>query len=358
MFVSSSAAVGVHAGFKQTTFPQECTILRMGEEKGMEMSRATTTVVYDGPGIANGAMDVQDFAPALLSVSQLCKAANREVNGAAVEATTYIRADIRKGSFEFSIDVATNAVVQAPLLMQAVKETLATNHDAIESATNILALIFGGGGVFEFLRWLRNRKPELVERDEKGQTKIQIGRDVILIKDSVFVLSENQDVRRAVEGVVKPLQKEGINRLEVGDRNQPKAVIATAADAHAFAAPIDSDEIEGEILADSETITVLGVVRPYLGSKGHRWGLNDGFGVHGYEMKDETFLEKVNKGIYKFGKGDAIRVRLRRKTWMDPAKGLQSMGTIVEVLGKIDAPEQMSLLPSTKPKPKRTQRRR
>jgi hypothetical protein len=310
-----------------------------------EVSRATTRIVFDGPAIANGAMDVQDFAPALLALSQLCKATSRELNGDSVEVTTYIRADIKQGSFDFSIDLAVAAATYGQGLLDTVMNSLHDHHDAIESASHIFGLVFGGAGLFELLRRLKGKKPEVVKTaPNSGDVTVTAGGDVFIVNNSVFKISQSPDVRRAVEAVTKPLQKQGIDSFSVADDKGTRSVLATSSDAHAFLSPMDSDEEEGEILAESDTVAVLGVVRPYLGQKGHRWGLFDGFSVNGYEIKDESFLEKVDRGIYKFGKGDAIRVRLRRRTWMDPRKGLQARAVVVEVLGKIDAPEQLSLL--------------
>lgn len=321
-----------------------------------EMSRASTTIAYDGPAIAGGAMDVRDLAPALLALSQVCRAANRSLNGDDVEVTTYVRSDIRAGSFEVTIDL----VMAAPGLIQSTLSSLAANREGLADAKQLMEIIGlsvagvagAGAGVFQFLKWLRGRKPEKVEPKPDGSTTIHIEGDIIVVSQAVFQLSQDADARQAIEGVVKPLLKTGIDSFEVREPGKPREAIATAADAFIFSAPLSSDEITGEVLADSETVTVLGVIRPHFESGQHRWGLHDGQSMRGYEMRDEVFLEKVANGVYKFGKGDALRVRLRNRTWRTPDNRLASAGAVIEVLEFLPAPKQQRLFPLPgKPEP-------
>lgn len=321
-------------------------------------SRAITTIAYDGTAIAGGIMDVRDLAPALLAMGQACKVANRMLNADAVEATTYVRSDMRAGSFEVTLEL----VLGAPNVVQAALTTLAENRDAISDAKQLLETLglVGGGafGLFQLIRKLKGKKPEIVEVVEgppaqQGHVRLTIDGTVIDVPATVVALAENADARRAVEDVVRPLEKAGIDSFEARPVGKPREQLATKSDAYLFKAPMDSDVINGEILADSETVTVLGVIRPHF-EKGHRWGLHDGQATRGYEMRDDAFLERVATRAVTFGKGDALRVRLRSRTWRDPIKGLQSLATVMEVLEVLPAPKQISLFPRVDaPAPKR-----
>jgi len=306
-------------------------------------SRATATIAYDGSAIAGGLMDVRDLAPALLAIGQACRIANRTANADAVEATTYVRSDLRAGSFEVSLEL----VLALPNVAQAALATLAENRDAISDAKQLLetlGLAGGAGyGLFQFVRKLKGKKPEKVEAATvPGSVNVTIEGSVLVVSEAVLALSESADARRAVEDVIRPLDKAGIDSFEARPVGGARETLATKNDAHVFRAPLDTSEITGEILSDSESVTVLAVIRPYF-DKGHRWGLHDGRSTRGFEMRDDAFLEKVLSRAVTFGKGDALRVRLRNRTWRDPVKGLQSMATVVEVLEVLPAPQQIPL---------------
>lgn len=306
-------------------------------------SRATTTIAYDGAAIAGGLMDVRDLAPALLALGQACKVANRVLNDDALEATTYVRSDMRAGSFEVSIEL----VLAVPNVVQTSLAVIAENRQTLEDAKLVfetLGLYGGAGyGLFQVLKKLKGKKPTEVESRPNGSVTLTTPEgDVIEVRREVYALSEHPDARQAVEDMVKPLDRAGIDSFEVRSADRPRVLIATKSDAHVFRAPLDGGEVNGEILADSEIITVLAVVRPHF-EKGHRWGLHDGQSTRGYDMRDDVFLEKVAKRDITFGKGDALRVRLRSRTWRDPAKGIQSGAAVMEVLAVLPAPRQMSL---------------
>lgn len=45
------------------------------------MSEASLTLVFDGPAVENGEIDVQELAPTLLAMGELIQAANDKING-------------------------------------------------------------------------------------------------------------------------------------------------------------------------------------------------------------------------------------------------------------------------------------
>jgi len=68
-----------------------------------ELSRASTTIAYNGPALAEGLMDVRDLAPALLAIGRMCQAANKSLNGDGIEVNAYVRSDMKAGSFTVTL---------------------------------------------------------------------------------------------------------------------------------------------------------------------------------------------------------------------------------------------------------------
>lgn len=307
---------------------------------------ATATIAYDGPALASGAMDVRDLAPALLALGQLCQSTNAVLNGEAAAVNTYVRSDIRHGSFEVSI-----AIELAQAAQQAV-QFLAENRDHIQDAKTLLEIIglVGGGGysVFALVRWLRNRKPERVEELPSGIIRVQIGEDTVEVSREVWRTAQDRSVRNALQEVTRPVQRAGIDTFETRGPNNKGEVLASSENVDAFMAPLADDDDEHDFLADSERITVLEVRRPHF-KAGHRWGLYDGQHQIGVEIKDQSFIGSVERGEVKFGSGDALKVKLRTRAWRDESGALKSENIVSEVLDVLPAPTQGRLFENPAP---------
>lgn len=303
---------------------------------------ARATIAYDGPALANGAMDVRDLAPALLALGQLCQTANAAMNGDAATVSTFVRSDMKHGSFEVSIELAQ-------IVEQAV-QFLADNREQIKDAKTILeilGLIAGGTGatgytVFKFVRWLRNRKPDQVEELQRGLIRVQIGEEVIEVSREVWDTTQDRSVRNALQEVTRPVQHAGIDTFETREPGTSNEILVSSEDVDAFMAPLADDTDAHDFLADSERVTVLEIIRPHF-KAGHRWGLYDGQHQIGVEIKDQSFVSRVERGDYKFGSGDALKVKLRTRAWRDDSGALKSENIVSEVLDLLPAPTQQSL---------------
>jgi hypothetical protein len=56
-----------------------------------DMSEAHFSLIFRGPAVDNGEIDVQDFAPALLAVGDLLQAANEVINGDQAKVAVKVR---------------------------------------------------------------------------------------------------------------------------------------------------------------------------------------------------------------------------------------------------------------------------
>jgi hypothetical protein len=66
------------------------------------MSKTNLTLIFDGPAVDKGEIDVQDLAPALLAVGELVQAANYEINGNKSQISVRVKATA-EGSFEVDL---------------------------------------------------------------------------------------------------------------------------------------------------------------------------------------------------------------------------------------------------------------
>lgn len=113
------------------------------------MSNAYVKIRYDGPALSGHQMDITDLAPALLGLSELCKLANRQLNGDKAAMQVFIGADQEQKCFQFNLGVVQTLWQHAQSVLE--------NHD-IKTAKEILewlGLIVmpagAGAGFFQLL---------------------------------------------------------------------------------------------------------------------------------------------------------------------------------------------------------------
>ena len=62
-----------------------------------------TILKYDGPSVENKEMDICDLAPSWLSLSELIKEVNKNVNGDRAAIKVVVNADLEKNCFELVV---------------------------------------------------------------------------------------------------------------------------------------------------------------------------------------------------------------------------------------------------------------
>ncbi len=114
----------------------------MTEKAGGSVSSSSFRIAFEGEPFAEGEIDVNDLAPALLALGDVIQAANRALNGDRADARLKIRAT-NEGCFEafLSIDVS---------MVDAIKDILDTvvdDPDRVVAADQLLDLLIKGGEI-------------------------------------------------------------------------------------------------------------------------------------------------------------------------------------------------------------------
>ena len=299
------------------------------------MSEAIFQLVYDGEAVRDGEMEVADLAPALLGMGQAVKAAARIADGDDVDVSVRVKAH-KEGSFQVWLSLAVEGASE---FWRFWKSTDGEAAKSLLEAMGIVATGTGamGVGLIKFIKWLRGRQPENVQRFDDGSVLVSIDSVTIVVDPTVYQMAFDPGVRAGLEKVVaEPLDKDGIDIVRFGGDAVNEEV--SKSERYAFRAPLLA---EGDDFVNRHT-------RPFsivsLSFKpGQKWKLNDGHGsARSVTVLDEEFIDKVNRSEIRFAKGDLLIcdvVERSRRT----SNGFKSEYEIMKVIEHRPAPSRPML---------------
>ena len=259
-------------------------------------SQAQFDIVYEGPAVAEGSMNVRDLAPAMLGVGAFFEASNRILNGDRALVNVNVRAT-SAGSFEILFEVLQNLEGQLGNLLA--------------NTVNLKQLLVGGGGVgggiIALIKWLRGRKPRLTKVNDSLYTFTLDGETYEVPLDLLRVY-QDATARRAIEDMVRPVKQAGIERLRIREQNQTVQQV-TQDDVVAFDAPDVQELLLDEVSRHAFSIISLAF------KEENKWRLTDGENTFSVSMADEAFQRRVANNEVAFSKGDVLVCDLRTIQW-------------------------------------------
>lgn len=284
-------------------------------------------------------MDVRDLAPALLSIGQLCERTNDILNDGRAEISVKVRSDFKTGSFELQLEV-TQTIIEAAKYIFSHKDQVTTAKELLE----IIGLVSAGmtASLLAFIKWLRGRKATKTVALESGNIRIFVDNSIqfIDVKPQVVDLYNDDEVRKAALGIVKPLESEGIDSLAVKDGLETFEIIKLE-DLPAFNSL--SKASPDELLLEGERKAALTIIKPSFDDD-LKWVFSEGEARFSASLQDERFLQKLANREISFTKGDILVVRLFSKSYRT-STGLRTEHKVLEVTDIKPAPRQISLLP-------------
>ena len=168
-------------------------------------------IAYTGEALENGAMDINDLAPALLAFAELVKRANVLV-GNTQPVRLMLNADsIKRGSFDVTLELIYSGLDQIKLLMGAAEDI---GLKALSDALGIGATI--KDGVFWLIQAIGNKKILKVSETDDNKVAINLNdNSKIIINQNTYNVFMDHEARSSITKVMEPVKKEGIEGFEI-----------------------------------------------------------------------------------------------------------------------------------------------
>ncbi len=265
------------------------------------------SIKYDGPALVDHRMDLRELAPALIALSSLLEEANKAAfSDAASEVRVHVQGNFKGGSFGVDLIAVQSITQQIVSIFSGTEATAAANLFAILSGIGLL----GAGGLIGVIKWLKGRKPSTIRSEgDKSIFELKLSESVETFEADLLTgrLYQSRIVRQALAKVIKPLEREGIDVFATG-RDGKTEVVVEKADVPSF----EMAASEADTVSDTLSSGVLLQIESPVFKDDNKWRFSDGATSFFAEIADKSFLERVNAGQERFGKGDVLIVDLRR----------------------------------------------
>ena len=315
------------------------------------MPTASFEIAYDGDALQDHSMDVQQLAPALLALGNLIRDTNAAINADASRVRVLVKSDFEHKCFSVSFDVVQTVFEQARTFLE---------HKDVKTAKDILQTLGLIGvpsvaTVLGYLMWRKGRKVD-VERattDVSGKGVVQL-----LLQDGskaeihqhIYNLAEKPEIKKAVAGVIAPIQDAGISKVEFREKGAtaPSATISED-DANSIRSSCEVEATEAEIAHPPQPLTAhLRVRSPIFDPDAKQWRFFYGEEIIAADISETNIASNaIARGGVMID--DLYTVRLEITEHEVSGKGrFRKSYKILEVLDFRPAPRQTSLFGPTR----------
>ena len=241
-------------------------------------AQAHLELVYYGPALVDGSMNVRDLAPAMMALGSFFEVANRISNGQNTSISVNVRAT-SASSFHVAFEVFQN--------LQAM-EVLGID-DFLTTANALKGLLLGGGtgGLLALIKLLRGRKPQITKVNA-DLYKLTVDGQTYEVPMVLLRLYQEVQIRRNIQDMVKPVKEPGIDRLVFHSDGQIAQEV-TKREVEAFDIPESQVLILDQVRQQAFSIVSLAFI------ENNKWRLTDGQSHFSVSMKDEEFQRRVDK---------------------------------------------------------------
>lgn len=292
-------------------------------------------VVYDGPAVEDGEMDVAQLAGSLLALGKLIENADAIRTGEAGRIKVRVKADVQRGSFDVGIAVH---------VLDAAVDWAMTPHGAGTLAilgilgVNVKdAVVAGSRGVIQLVRLLRGRRVAIQTLESGNTTLILEDGERVQADPMVARMALDPAIRQPLERFTDPLREDGVREIRLEDKLGHAAEKIDETEANAFTIAGDSDPNSTASYQSTYQIKRL------FFERGRKWRLSNGAQTIQAEIVDERFWQRVDASEETFAKDDYLVCVVRMDQWLGPS-GLRTEYVVENVVDHLKPPKQDKLI--------------
>jgi hypothetical protein len=289
-------------------------------------------LIYDGEGLKNHEINPRDLSVAILGLDGVLNEANKTLNSSKTKIQLKVKSNLEAGSFKINFRIDQNLIDQA-------RDLLTSNEvEAALNASQVAAFVFGGATcLWKLIKFLKNRKP--TKRYQKdGLIIIEIDGDKFETKEEVLRLYENWYLRKSLEEMTSPIAREGIDLCLLKLEKEGDFCDLRKEEFDYFKCPPAKEVMIDEPVKFN---TNLNIISLSFKDK-NKWYVNDGQSTFYVTIEDLDFLRGIDENK-EFGKGDILKVLIRREQFLNEEQKLRTEYFIEKVLEHKKPYQQMSL---------------
>ena len=250
-------------------------------------------------------MSARELSASLAALDQLFESADSLLNGSRTKQELTVKGSFETGSFRINLITKVGVVDGIKdLLGSDATSTIVTAYDLTQ------AVIFGAGacyGLIRLIKWLRGKRPTKIMEDDDGTLRVYQQNSYVKVERQVIQLFEDYKTRKALEkAILTPLEEGVITEIAFNEPGSADFEVVSIDERDFFIAP---DPSENELNQHSYTAFVS-LIRVSF-REGNKWSVFDGANTISVTVEDESFLQSVDDGRARFGKGDKLKCRIR-----------------------------------------------
>lgn len=304
------------------------------------MARDHFRIVYDGPAVQDGEMDVAQLASSLLALGKLIENADAIRTGEPGRVKVRVKADVQRGSFDVGISIHwLGGIADAAIAWAMTPQGAGTLAIlGVLGFTVKGVAVTGGKGVIQTVRWLKGRRiARQITLQDGNTTLVTEDGDQLEVDPMVARLVDESSIRQPLEKFTEPLREEGVEAIRFEEEPGTVSETISAQEAPSFTASAGSEP------SSSDTFRATYQIKRLFFERGRKWRLSNGAQTIQAEIVDEAFWRRVDASEESFSKEDYLVCNVRMDQWLSQS-GLRTEYVIVEVVEHIPAPKQANLI--------------